>query len=208
MYLPKHQFAKKSVADILLSLDPEGVNSLIDAAGALFTKPEVVVTSQGEFYDVPASDLDKGIFSNATQLYPQTVDESTKPVNSFVQPTDRDKQECKFKRYFTKNNSTGKIVELTKQDYENVKLNAKPYQKFAETSWEICGPLSDQEINGFFLEGTASKNKKLVDDLDKQLPGIKDILTDYGQFVDDKTPPAPAPKPPTKIIVPAPSKRL
>lgn len=206
MYLPKHQFTKQSVAELLPTLGVEGITNLVDAAGAFFNKPEVVLTSEGEFYDVPPSDLEKGIFTNATQLFPSPILETSNLINSFVQPTDSDKKNCKFKRYFTKNTSTGKIKELSKSDYLNAKSSGKQYEKFAETSWEICGPLSDQDINGYFLEGTASKNKKLVDELEKQLPGIKDLLVDYGQFVDDKTPPAPAPKPPTKIIVPAPSK--
>ena len=208
MYLPKHQFVKKPVTDVLASLDPEGANNLINAAGELFSKPEVVVTSQGEFYDVPALDLERGIFSNATQLYPQIEDEITESVNSFVQPTDREKQECKFERYFTKNTATGKIKELSKADYQSAKLTGKNYESFAKTDWIVCGPLPDQLINGYFLEGTESKNRKLVDELEKQIPGIQDVLTDYGQFVTDTTPPAPAPAPKTKITIPAPSKRL
>ena len=206
MYLPKHQFSKKLVSDLLPSLGLEGITNLVDTAGAFFDKPEVVLTSEGEFYDVPSDDLEKGIFTNATQLFPSPILETQSIQSTVAQPTDKDKQACKFKRYFTKNKSTGKIKELTRVDYQQASRGGKNYELFAETDWNLCGPLSDQEINGYFLEGTASKNKKLVDELEKKIPGIKDILTDYGQFVDDKTPPAPIPKPPTKITVPAPSK--
>lgn len=203
MYLPKHQYTQINVADLL----PDGTlgDLLADTVGNLFTKSEITKTSAGEYYDVPPEDLEKGIFTNATQYFlPENPQPG--PTNAFVKPTEKDKQACMFKRYFTKNKSTGKIKELTKGDYQQARGRAKNYELFAKTDWNLCGPLSDQEINGYFLEGTASKNKKLVDELEKQLPGIKDILTDYGQFVDDKTPPAPAPKAPTKITVPAPSK--
>ena len=209
MYLPKHQFTKQAVSTLLPSLGLEGLPNLTDSLGNLFTKPEVVLTSEGEFYDVPPEDLEKGIFTNATQLFANPVLETQEgPANAFVEPTDQDKKNCKFERYFTKNTATGKIKELTKADYQDARLRAKPYELFAKTDWKICGPLSDQDINGFFLEGTESINKKAVDNLEKQIPGIKDILVDYGQFVEDNTPPALAPRPKTKITVPAPSKSL
>ena len=204
MYLPKHQFTQVSVADLLLGA-AEGV--LADTVGNLFNKSEITKTSAGEYYDVPPEDLKKGIFTNATQYF---LPETSEPVvsNAFVEPTDADRENCSFERYFTKNTATGKIKELTKSDYQSSRLNGKNYELFAKTDWKICGPLSDQDINGFFLEGTESINKKAVDNLEKQIPGIKDILTDYGQFVEDTTPPAPAPRPRTKITVPAPSKSL
>ena len=207
MYLPKHQFTSISVSDLLTQGGTQIATVLTDAAGNLFGKKEITLTSEGELYDVPPEDLEKGIFTNATQYFIPSEEPQT-PINAFVEPSDKDKQACKFKRYFTKNKSTGKIKELTKADYQQASRGGKNYELFAETDWNLCGPLSDQDINGYFLEGTASKNKKLVDELETKIPGIKDILVDYGQFVDDKTPPAPAPKPPTKITVPAPSKRL
>lgn len=204
MYLPKHQYKEVNVADFLLGSSGD---FLADSVGNLFTKSKITQTSQGELYDVPPEDLEKGIFTNATQYFvppqpPQALN------NTFVEPTDQDKKNCKFERYFTKNTVTGKIKELTKADYQDANLRGKPYELFAKTDWKVCGPLSDQDINGFFLEGTESINKKAVDNLEKQIPGIKDILTDYGQFVEDTTPPAPAPRPKTKITVPAPSKSL
>lgn len=204
MYLPKHQFTQISVADLLKNAAGD---FLADAVGNLLNKSEITLTSAGEFYDVPPGDLEKGIFTNATQYFlPQQTPPA--PDNAFVEPTDQDKKNCSFERYFTKNTATGKIKELTKADYQDTNLRGKPYELFAKTDWKICGPLSDQDINGFFLEGTESINKKAVDNLEKQIPGIKDILTDYGQFVEDNTPPAPAPRPRTKITVPAPSKSL
>ena len=209
MYLPKHQFTKQVVSTLLPPLGLEEFPNLTDSLGNLFTKPEAVLTSEGEFYDVPAEDLEKGIFTNAIQLFANPVLETQKgPDNAFVEPTDKEKESCKFERYFTKNKSTGKIKELTKADYQNANLRGKPYELFAKTDWIVCGPLPDQVINGYFLEGTESKNRKLVDELEKQIPGIQDVLTDYGQFVTDTTPPAPAPAPKTKITIPAPSKRL
>ena len=204
MYLPKHQFTQISVADLLQNAAGD---FLADAVGNLLNKSEITLTSAGEFYDVPPSDLEKGIFTNATQYYlPQQTPPA--PDNAFVEPTDQDKKNCKFERYFTKNKATGKIKELSKSDYQSSRLNGKNYELFAKTDWIVCGPLPDQVINGYFLEGTESKNRKLVDELEKQIPGIQDVLTDYGQFVTDTTPPAPAPAPKTKITIPAPSKRL
>jgi hypothetical protein len=207
MYLPKHQFTSISVSDLLTQGGTQVATVLTTAAGKLFNKREIIITSEGELYDVPPSDLEKGIFTNATQYFIPT--EEAQPLgNAFVEPTDKEKEACKFERYFTKNKSTGKIKELTKADYQGASLSPKNYESFAKTDWIVCGPLPDQVINGYFLEGTESKNRKLVDELEKQIPGIQDVLTDYGQFVTDTTPPAPAPAPKTKITIPAPSKRL
>ena len=95
MYLPKHQFTQVSITDLIAGGVPELLST---AAGALFNKPEITLTSEGELDDVPPEDLEKGIFTNATQYFlPEQYSTEDVP-NAFVEPTDQDKKNCKFER--------------------------------------------------------------------------------------------------------------
>ena len=59
MYLPKHQFKKTQVSEIFSLPGFSPAASLVDAVGNIFNKTEIVVTSEGELYDVSPEDLKK-----------------------------------------------------------------------------------------------------------------------------------------------------
>ena len=87
------------------------------------------------------------------------------------------------KRYFVQDKRTNKIQETDQQTF----LQAKQLTNtnLATVDWIIKGPAEDKTINGYPFEGAASKNKKTIQALEKQIPGISTIITDYSFLVQD-----------------------
>ena len=98
------------------------------------------------------------------------------------QPTPQELQKGVAKRYFIQDKNNNKIVETDKETYilaQKELLN----RRFAETNWIIKGPAEDQIVNGYSFEGAISRNKKTIQKLEIQIPGISSHITDYGFLV-------------------------
>lgn len=95
-----------------------------------------------------------------------------------------DKNKGNVTRYFVQSKSTKKISEVGKDDYVNVKTNLRNYN-LATVDWNIKGPANDQMINGYPFEGAASKNKKAIQALESQMPGISTFVTNYSELVEE-----------------------
>jgi hypothetical protein len=94
-----------------------------------------------------------------------------------------EREKGKTKRYFIQDKRTNKIVET---DLETYQLSQSiPSKRFAAVDWEIKGPAEDQLINGYPFEGGASKNRKAIAGIEKQLPGISTFITDYAFLVEE-----------------------
>lgn len=94
-----------------------------------------------------------------------------------------EREKGKTKRYFIQDKRTNKIVET---DLETYQLSQSiPSKRFAAVDWEIKGPAEDQLINGYPYEGAASKNKKAIAAVEKQMPGISTFVTDYLLLVEE-----------------------
>lgn len=87
-------------------------------------------------------------------------------------------------RYFIQDKSTNKIVETDKNTYLQAQ-DQIPNQRFATADWIIKGPAENQVINGYPFEGAASKNKKTIQALESQIPGISTFVTDYSLLVEE-----------------------
>ena len=91
-----------------------------------------------------------------------------------------------IKRLFVKNKIDGKIIEVTQdqvQDYSEIN-----YYQISSLDWNITSPAEDVVVNGFVYEGSISKNKKAVEELNKTFTGISSYITDYSKYVQqDKT---------------------
>lgn len=174
MYLPKHQFTK-----IATKLAPK----LIDAQGVVYSKPSVILTSAQEYFDAPPSDLAFGDFTNAIQLFSKNEAPSAIPqVPTLPSPNEKDYQAGTLDRYFLQV-SNNKIVEISKELYNSKLVSKKPFEKIAKLKWKLQGPVSDITVNGNIFKGASSVNKSAVMELDNTIKGIKDIVTDYSQFV-------------------------
>ena len=99
-------------------------------------------------------------------------------------PTQADKEKGSTKRYFVQDKNKNKITETSKDLYQQAK-NTLLNSRFVEMDWIIAGPAEDQNFNGYPYEGAASKNKKAINALEPQMPGISAFITDYSFLVED-----------------------
>jgi hypothetical protein len=87
-------------------------------------------------------------------------------------------------RYFIQDKNNNKITETDKNTYLQVQ-DQIPNQRFAAVDWIIKGPAENQIMNGYPFEGAASKNKKAIAAVEKQMPGISTFVTDYSLLVEE-----------------------
>jgi hypothetical protein len=94
-----------------------------------------------------------------------------------------DRAKGKTRRYFVQDKRTNKITETDLQTYQ-LSQNI-PSKRFAFTDWIIKGPAEDAIIKGYPFEGAASKNRKAILALEKDMPGISKFVTDYSLLVEE-----------------------
>lgn len=107
-------------------------------------------------------------------------------LKGFFKPTIKkgDKERGKLQRFFIQPKTTQKITEVDKQTYHQAQNQLINYN-FAQVDWIIKGPADDQVINGYPFEGAASKNKKAIQALESQMPGISTFVTNYSELVEE-----------------------
>ena len=100
--------------------------------------------------------------------------------------TKSEKDKGSIKRYFIQTSQNSKISETDRATYLLEKKS--PLSKnFLEVDWNIKGPAEDKIIGQYKYEGAESKNKKTIQALEKQLPGISNFITDYKYLVQEPT---------------------
>lgn len=179
MYLPKSQFV-----EIATNLAP----FLLDKFGTRYSKPTVIKTSANEYYDAPEGDTAFGDFSNAERLTINTTEgtfaeATTIPtLPTVVKPTKKDYEAETFYRYFLQTNKA-KIIEISKQTFDTKSKNTRPFEKLSKLKWKLQGPVSDITVKGSVFVGARNVNKNAVMELDKTIKGLKEVVTDYAEFV-------------------------
>jgi hypothetical protein len=114
--------------------------------------------------------------------------EDTRPSQKYrlynmdVTPLPADISNKKWRRYFLQDKRNLKIVEVDRARYNLFRI--KQYVTRVSLDWLLNGPAEDKIINGYSYEGTASRNKKTVVALEKDMPGISSFIKDYSQFVE------------------------
>lgn len=99
-------------------------------------------------------------------------------------PSSSDLHNGKTSRYFVKDTRTGKIAETDEQTANQVQAEL-PNVKIGKVDWVIEGPAEDKMYGKYKYEGAASKNKKAIESLEKDLPGISTFVTDYTLLLKD-----------------------
>lgn len=89
-------------------------------------------------------------------------------------------------RFFAQDDRTNKVIEVDKEGYG--KLQKQPGVTTAKIDWVIKQPAEDKVINGYPLEGSISKNKKLIDNLETKIKGIKLLVRDYNFLLEEPLP--------------------
>jgi hypothetical protein len=88
------------------------------------------------------------------------------------------------KRYFLQNRVNSKIQEVDEPTYIAAKKEL-PNRVFAEVDWIVKGPAEDKMFGQYKYEGAESKNRKTIQELEKQIPGISTYVTDYKYLVQE-----------------------
>jgi hypothetical protein len=93
------------------------------------------------------------------------------------------------KRYFVQDNRNKKISETSQELFEQGKKDL-PNFIYVEVPWNISNPADDIKINGIKFQGSESRNKETIQNLEKEMPGISKFVTDY-KYLIPETPPLP-----------------
>jgi len=88
------------------------------------------------------------------------------------------------KRYFLQNKVNSKIQEVDEPTYNAAKKEL-PNRVFAQVDWIVKGPAEDKMFGQYKYEGAESRNKRTIQDLEKQVPGISTFITDYKYLVQE-----------------------
>lgn len=112
------------------------------------------------------------------------IESTTGLKHTYIIPTESDYKNGFLIRYFIKDAPTKKIFEVSKDDYLKERKAKKVYRKALKIQWYIKGPAEDSIINGYIYPGTKSKNQDIINQAEKELPGISSqLLKDASQFI-------------------------
>jgi hypothetical protein len=179
MYVPKHQYVKKTF------LSTESRPQYED--GTPFVKASYVELSNGDTYDVPEEDLAKGSFVRAKKLIinagTQVPGTALLLLRSFI-PTVKPGQRS-IRRYFVRHKVANQVIEVSEEEYKEELLNPVPYKEVVQVDWIVSGPVEDYKVKGYVYEGLKSKNKKAVLEAEKTLTGLSNYIADYAFLAQD-----------------------
>lgn len=99
-------------------------------------------------------------------------------------PSSIDKERGFTVRYFIQDRNDNKIVETDKETYLEAQRELRN-NIFTTVDWTIKGPAENSIIAGYPYEGAASKNRKAIAAVEKQMPGISTFITDYSLLVEE-----------------------
>lgn len=109
------------------------------------------------------------------------------PIAHNVIITPEDKKAGTITRYFLKKINSTKIIEINQQqfkDFNNEKIDPNLYT-ITSLPWHITGEISDIQNGRIMTIGVRSKNKKIVNNTNKTMPGINKYLTNFTEFHSD-----------------------
>lgn len=175
MYYPKHQI-KKVIGDQIPVIQDSGGNTV--------KLSSAILTGDGKIFKNNTNALTTGNFNGVEQYFRPEI--APKQVNEKVlTQQDIDYSKDSITRYFIYNKSKNTIKELSKNQYILKKQNKRTYETLADIEWKIKGPVDDVFINDYLLEGAETINRKAVEKISKDIPGIKNKINNYSKFVKD-----------------------
>jgi hypothetical protein len=98
--------------------------------------------------------------------------------------TESEKNKGVIKRNFIQDKNNNKILETDTDTYTQAKT-ALVNTRFAQIDWITKGPAEDTMFGKYPFEGAASKNKKTILALEKDMPGISLFVTNYSLYVEE-----------------------
>jgi hypothetical protein len=188
MYVPKHQYTKKTLLNTEARAQYEN--------GTPYTKATYIELSNGDAYDVPEADLQNGNFRNAKKLILDSVSQYAgtalllaKSIVLKIKPGQKT-----VPRYFIRHKVAKQVIEVSEDDYNTEVANLAPYKQALQLTWTVAGPVEDYQVNGYLYEGVKTKNRKAVEEAQKQMPELPQYITDYAYLAQDVDKFEPAPQ--------------
>jgi len=170
MYLPKSQYKKAVYTRGQEFFLPDG-KPYIGWCFEIYTKDVYTGKSPGQG-NIKLTRGDKGsTVDNKLRFIPERVDEST-----------LDRTKPTFKRYYIQDTRNKRIIEVLKEKY--YEFTRKTYIKGIELDWRIKGPAETIFKGKYLYEGAEKKNKTTVEGFNNLIPGLKDYISDYKEFVE------------------------
>lgn len=107
-------------------------------------------------------------------------------AKGFFKPklTSIDREKGFTTRYFIQDRNDSSIIETDRETYLEAQKELRN-KRFVQVDWVIKGPAENSIISGYPYEGAASKNKKAVAAVERQMPGITAFVTDYSLLVEE-----------------------
>lgn len=115
------------------------------------------------------------------------VVKSSKPNASTRQPTDRDRSNGYFVRYFASRVNDDEIIEISVKDAQNVGsengLDINLYKLF-NLRWKISGPVNDilDAFGNIKESGIFDTNLRTINLKSQEYPSLKNYITDFLEF--------------------------
>ncbi len=110
---------------------------------------------------------------------------STPFESETVFPTPEDYTRGFMLRYFLKNRTTGKIIEVKNNNY--TKLINKNYYKGDILKWILTKPAKDIFSQGYLYKGAITRNKANTKQISFNITGLDTFITEYDKFVNIKS---------------------
>ena len=176
MYLPKSKYKGPFTA-------ADGAKKVLVLDTKEVYKGKYFVTYKDELFEgrFPKEAGRKLIFQDTLLKKEEEKNTPLKPIPSLVIPVEADYENKKFKRYFSRDRRSGKIVELSLKEFKKVKKY--PSYRCIELEWWIEGPVEDTSYNGYIYKGAETRNLETLNLHTKDFFGIKDYLYTLDEFV-------------------------
>ena len=176
MYLPKSKYKGPFTA-------ADGAKKVLVLDTKEIYKGKYFVTYKDELYEgrFPKEAGRQLIFESVLLKKEKESSRELKPQPSLVIPTEKDYESKKFKRYFSRDKRSGKIIELNRKEFNNLKKY--PSYMGLELEWWIEGPVEDTLYNNYLYKGAATRNRETINKRKKAFKGIEEYLFALDEFV-------------------------
>lgn len=109
------------------------------------------------------------------------------PEKYNIQPTEEDYAAGFVERFFIEHKEKGTITEVDKKTFTQIQGRSTNYHYpsylVGSLYWKLTGPVANQNVNGYIVQGTSDINARSIRALEQLLPNIRTYLTDPSQFV-------------------------
>ena len=176
MYLPKSKYKGPFTA-------ADGAKKVLVLDTKEIYKGKYFVTYKDELYEgrFPKEAGRQLIFESVLLKKEKESSRELKPQPSLVIPTEKDYESKKFKRYFSRDKRSGKIIELNRKEFNNLKKYPS-YMGLELEGW-IEGPVKDTLYNNYLYKGAATRNRETINKHKKAFKGIEEYLFALDEFV-------------------------